>query len=242
MRGRAAGALLGVLALAAAVAGCGGASAGPKRAHDFPPEAGLLVAALGDSITAGSPRWDPDPGVRNRIGAPALDPESQYPYWAEVRLGGRARVRNCGVSGQRTDEIARRLDACATGAEVLIVQAGVNDLAQGRSVASAAANLRAMVRRGRARGLPVLLAELLPWNDGPPGSAAQIRALNRRIATIARDEDATLLPFHRALADPADPDRMPRALTADGEHPSVAGYRRLGAVVARALGGKAAGD
>ena len=37
----------------------------------------LLVAALGDSITAGSPAWDPDPAVRERIG-PALDERSQF--------------------------------------------------------------------------------------------------------------------------------------------------------------------
>ena len=43
------------------------------------------MAALGDSITAGSPLWDPDEGVRAQIGR-AADPASQYEYWAQRRL------------------------------------------------------------------------------------------------------------------------------------------------------------
>ena len=34
-----------------------------------------IVAALGDSITAGSPGWDPDPAVR--AGMPEPNPESR---------------------------------------------------------------------------------------------------------------------------------------------------------------------
>src|SRR3712207_28109 len=73
-----------------------------------------VIAALGDSITAGSPYWDPDPIVRDRIG-PDLDPDSQFPLWAEARLGRGYAVRNCGVFGERTDQIAARLDRCAEG-------------------------------------------------------------------------------------------------------------------------------
>jgi hypothetical protein len=43
-----------------------------------------VVACLGDSITAGSPLWDPDPDVRARLGA-ALDERSQWEWWATLR-------------------------------------------------------------------------------------------------------------------------------------------------------------
>src|SRR2546422_676976 len=57
------------------------------------------------------------------------DPRSQYEYWAH-RDDPRLRFRNCGIYGERTSQIAARLRACARGADVLIVQGGINDIAQ----------------------------------------------------------------------------------------------------------------
>jgi lysophospholipase L1-like esterase len=188
------------------------------------------VATLGDSITAGAPGWDPDPQVRAVLDPPA-NPRSQYQFWAQRRLGAKLRFRNCGVSGETTDEIAARLDECAAGAAVLIVQGGVNDIARGLSVEEAALNLERMVRRGRALGLRVAVAELLPWSNGYPEAAPAVARLNRLLADIARRERVMLLRFHRAVEDPRRPGRMRPDWTSDGDHPSVDGYRRLGEVV-----------
>jgi lysophospholipase L1-like esterase len=184
------------------------------------------VATLGDSITAGSPLWDPDPLTRARIGG-ALDERSQWQWWA-ARLHDGLAFRNCGIYGQRTDEIAARLDACAEGADVLVVQGGINDIAQGKPVAAAAENLRAMVRRGRELGLGVVVADVLPWNGGYPRAAAAIDELNRLILAIAAQERVRRLPFHDTLLDPERPGRMRDDWTEDGDHPTVEGYRRLG--------------
>ena len=189
-----------------------------------------LVAALGDSITAGSPLWDPDPSVREQIGD-ALNPESQFEHWAQLRLKG-FRFRNCGVFGERTDEIAERLDSCAKGAEVLVVQGGINDIAQGMPVEGAARNLRAMVERGREKGLRVAIVEVLPWNNGGARAAGPIRRLNKLIGAIGRDLGVRVYPWYRRLEDPASAGRMREALTDDGDHPSVEGYRALAEDVA----------
>ena len=225
-----AGAVIPLISLVLALVvttGCGDSEPSTAAGRDAqPPE--TLVAALGDSITAGAPLWDPDPGVRSEIVDP--DRRSQYGYWAERALRG-TRFRNCGVSGERTDEVATRLDGCAEGADVLIVQGGVNDIAQGLPVDGAAANLRAMVRRGKRLGLRVAVAELLPWNGGYPGAERPIRELNRRIAAIAREEGVTVLDWYEVLEDPRRPGRMRLRLTSDMAHPSVAGYRRMGEAV-----------
>jgi lysophospholipase L1-like esterase len=219
--------MLAFAAFTAFAGGCGGQD--PRPATDPRAPAGAtVVAALGDSITAGAPLWDPDPAVRSQI--PDPDRRSQYGYWAERSLAGTS-FRNCGVSGQRTDEIAARLDECAGGADVLIVQGGVNDIAQGLPVENAADNLRAMVRRGERLGLRVAIAELLPWNGGYPEAERPIRELNRRIASVAGQEGVTVIPWYEVLEDPRRPGRMRPRWTSDLAHPSVAGYRRLGAAV-----------
>ncbi|MBW8741540.1 MAG: SGNH/GDSL hydrolase family protein [Acidobacteria bacterium] len=192
-----------------------GSPSGPIPAADRR----IVVATLGDSITEGSPDHD------SRRGG---NVESQWQHWA-ARRDPRLEFRNYGVYGQRTDEIARRFDDCVPGADVLVVQGGINDIAQGRSVEAAAANLRATVVRGVALGVQVAICDVLPWNNGWPDAEPSIRALNALVARIAHDERVALLPFHDTLEDPACRGRMKAEWThADGDHPSVAGYRRLG--------------
>jgi lysophospholipase L1-like esterase len=176
----------------------------------------MIVAALGDSITEGSP------GLRG------------WDVWA-AQTDSRFELRNCGIYGQRTDEIAARLEECARGAEMLIVQGGINDIAQGRDVENAAANLHAMVGRGKELGLRVALVDVLPWNNGWPNAEPEIRRLNALIREIALEEDVTLLPFHDTLEDPGRPGRMREEWTHEGDHPNEDGYRRLADVVLRAL-------
>lgn len=243
---RRAGCLIVVLAL---LAGCGRDDGGsrtlttPKQA---PPSSGttpaavhpdaLKVAALGDSISAGSPLWDPDQAVRDKLGD-SQTPASQYEYWAEKALGGSAKVQfqNCGVFGERTDQIAKRLDACADGAKVIVIQGGINDLAQGETPESAAAGLLSMVKRAKAMGLRAFLAEVLPWNGGYPAVTPKIKRLNVMIGRIGRGQRVPVLGFYKALEDPQRPGRMPSSLTLDETHPNPLGYRVMGKLVAKAL-------
>ena len=174
----------------------------------------IHVAAIGDSITAGSP-WDDDPEIGWPAAATETDPRLRFTVRA--------------VYGKRTDEIAAWLDEAAAGAEVLVVQGGINDLAQGRPVEGAAANLHAMIQRGQELGLRVAVADVLPWNNGWPRAEAAIRELNALINGIG----VPVLPFHDTLEDPEQPGRMRAEWTIEGDHPSEAGYRRLGRVAFR---------
>lgn len=180
-----------------------------------------IVACLGDSITEGSPYWD----SRSRTG----DPEGQWEHWA-AQTHPELRFANHGIWGERTDEIAARFDAAVAGADVVIVQGGINDIAQGRPVDEAAANLRRMVERGLALGLPLAVCDVLPWNNGSPEHGAQICELNERIQGLG----VPVLLFHDTLEDPGRPGRMKAEWTnEDGDHPSIAGYRRLGELAFR---------
>jgi lysophospholipase L1-like esterase len=183
-----------------------------------------LVAVVGDSISAGSPLWDPDPRVLARIGAGA-DERSQWQWWATKRdpsLQFRTRAEH----GRRTDEIARFLDDVVDGADLLVVQGGINDIAQRVSVETAGGNLATIVDQGRGRGLGVALADVLPWPAGDDRAAREIERLNELIHAIA---GVTALPFHDTLA-------AVEGWSDDGDHPSVEGHRLLGECAAERLG------
>jgi lysophospholipase L1-like esterase len=184
-----------------------------------------VVAVVGDSISAGSPLWDPDPAVRARIAAP--DERSHWQWWT-ARMDARLEFRTSAVYGERTDQIARRLDLVLPGADVLVVQGGINDVVQRRPVEEAGANLAAMLVRGRDAGATLAVTDVLPWNNGDERAADDIRRLNALIERLAADAEAHLIPFHATLADPGDPSRMGHGLSDDGDHPSIEGHRLLG--------------
>ncbi|MHB1467904.1 MAG: SGNH/GDSL hydrolase family protein [Solirubrobacteraceae bacterium] len=185
----------------------------------------IVVATLGDSITAGTPGWDPDSEVREAKGA--RDERSQYQYWAAAASPDLTFV-NHGVNGERTDQIALRLEHAARGADAIVVQGAINDIVQGRPVQDAAADLLAIAGRARRLGLPVAIADVLPWNNGWPDNAESIDELNRLVAEAAGEQSIPILPFHDTLASAEQPGCMPQEWTSDGSHPSVEGYRRLG--------------
>jgi lysophospholipase L1-like esterase len=185
----------------------------------------VIIACLGDSITAGSPLWDPDPEVRKKIEHP--DERSQWEWWA-MRMHGELDLRNFGVHGERTDQIAARFGHAVDGAEAIVVQGGINDIVQGRPVEQAAANLAGMLHRARHAGLRVAIADVLPWNNGDSRAAGDIDKLNELIRSIAEGQDVPLFRFSETLADPSRPTRMRETLTEDGDHPSVEGHRLLG--------------
>jgi lysophospholipase L1-like esterase len=207
--------------MALVLAGCGSdGDGGSGNGGDH-----RLVAALGDSITAGNPGYDPHPETRERLGL-GNDPESQWEWWAQKEHPD-LEFRNCGARGETTDAIAHRFEGCVTGADAVVIQGGINDLAQGLPPQAVLSNLRGMVRAAKEENLAVAIADLLPYNPAPQSDRV-IDRVNRQIEAVARSSGATYLPFHRVLEDPEHPGLMKREWTADGIHPSVEGYRRLG--------------
>ena len=186
------------------------------------------IAVVGDSISAGSPLWDPDPEVRARIEAP--DERSQWQWWA-AQANPSFEFHTSAVYGERTDQIAQRLDGVLAGADVLVVQGGINDIAQQHSIFVAVDNLTAMVERGLDAGLAVAVPDVLPWPRGNGRAVSEIEELNELLLRpiIRALDGVTLLPFHDTLAhagfDWSD----------DGDHPSVEGYRLLGECAASLL-------
>jgi lysophospholipase L1-like esterase len=199
------------------------ASAAPRRP--------LLVVALGDSTTAGTP------GFLSPLEAPPEgrgDPRSQYVYWLmRARPGWKA--LNRGVNGERADQIRARFarDVEAVHPRDVIVLAGVNDVYQGRSLGDAEKDLLWMYRRAKELGIVPVAASALPFTRATNDQNLRLAALNAWIRVTANAEKIPFCDAAAAVADPKDPSRLKGS--PDGYHPDVAGDRALGEALAKAL-------
>lgn len=191
-----------------------------------------VVAALGDSTTAGTPFF------KSPVEAPPDgegDATAPFPYWLMQARSGWD-VRNLGVNGERTDQIRARWDrdVAPLGAAAVIIIAGVNDVYQGRPIDHVTTELRAMYDLAAAARIPVVAGSIVPYNTATPEQNAKMRAINDWIrAEAARDANITFADTRAAAARDDDPDKL-RA-SPDGLHPDEDGYRRMAGAIAKVL-------
>lgn len=179
-----------------------------------------IVTLLGDSITAG-------------LGLPSRD-ALPIRLEAEVnRLGGRARVRGAGVSGDTSAAGLARVDfSVQADTAVCVVALGGNDLLQGLDPRRTSQNLDRIVAKLKARRIKVVLAGMRP----PPAlGRSYARDFAAIFPALAKKHGAVLYPD--LLAGVAG---VPRLNQRDGIHPNAEGVkiiaRSLAPTVVRALG------
>lgn len=184
----------------------------------------MLIVALGDSTTAGTPLF------KSPIEAPPDgegDHTSQYAYWLVERRPF-WRVLNRGVNGERSDEILQRFDRDVLERRpyVVVVIAGVNDVCQGKSVDHTTRHLRRIYERAAEAQIVVVAGSILPFDDATREQNAKMARVNAWIREqAAADPNITFVDTRKALAARDDPDRL--VSTDDGQHPDIAGYRRM---------------
>ena len=192
----------------------------------------MVIVALGDSTTAGTP------GFKSPVEAPPDgegDERSQFAYWL-TSAHPDWRVLNRGVNGERSDEIADRFvrDVLTHQPGLVIVIAGVNDVYQGRSVEDTTRHLRSIYDRAARAGIPVVAGSIVPYNTATPDQNARMHVINAWIrAEASRDANVTFVDTRAAVASPQDPDRL--AGSPDELHPDVDGYRRMAEALAPAI-------
>ncbi len=198
------------------IAAAAGLAAFPAAAAPTKPP---VVTILGDSITAG-------------LGLAAGDALPARLQAALAAIGVSATVRGAGVSGDTTAGGLARLDfSVQPDTRVCVIELGANDYLQSVEPKLMQANLTAIVRRLKTRGVAVVLAGS---NAPRTGSGAYGRAFDAVFPSVARAGGATLAPD--LLAGVED---RPGFRQADGLHPNAAGVNiiaaRLAPAVARAL-------
>jgi acyl-CoA thioesterase-1 len=164
------------------------------------------ILAYGDSLTAGY-QLRPGEGF-----APQLE--------KALRAKGRnVTVINAGVSGDTTAQgkarIAWGLAGMKTKPDLVILELGANDMLRGQPPATAKANLDAMIKDFKARGIRVLLAGMLAQ---PNLGAAYTREFNALYPALAASNKVTLYPFFMDGVA-----AVPGLQLADGLHPTAKG-------------------
>jgi lysophospholipase L1-like esterase len=184
----------------------------------------VVIVALGDSTTAGTPFFsspaEVPPEGRGNEKAP-------YTYW--LGQGHPSwKVMNRGVNGERSDEVSARFesDVLAVHPRLVIIFAGVNDTYSGVPVEKTEENLRLMYRRALAAGIFPVAATILPFDRADPASAAKIDVINAWIREEAHTLKIALCDFNAIAAKPAHPHELRGS--PDGLHPDLATYRRMG--------------
>jgi len=188
-----------VLLLAIAVAGCG------ERPKLTPLPGDAVVLAFGDSLTYGT----------------GANENESYPAQLELLIG--RRVVRAGVPGEVTAQALARLPGMLDehSPRLLLLCIGGNDFLRRLGNPQAAANVRAMVKLAKGRGIDVLLI-----GTPEPGFAVSPPAFYAQIAKEFR------LPYEEAAIGYVLKDN---ALKSDQIHPNAQGYRVIAERVAGAL-------
>jgi len=190
-----------------------------------------VIVGLGDSTTAGTP------GFLSPLEAPPYgsgNPESQYSYWM-MKARQEWTVLNRGINGQRSDEIMSRFerDVVKASPAVVIILAGVNDIYQELGIGAVKRNLESMYLLAERSRIVPLGATVLPYNTAGRRESQAITELNRWVAAAARVRGRLFCDTNLATRDKTNPNRL--ASSPDGLHPDVAGYKRMGEALSRAL-------
>ncbi|SIO30670.1 acyl-CoA thioesterase-1 [Vannielia litorea] len=174
----------------------------------------VVVAALGDSLTAGY-------GLPQEEGfVPVLQ------GWLSEQ-GAEVELRNAGVSGDTTAGGLSRVEWTLTeDVDALIVELGGNDMLRGVDPAASRGNLDGILKAAEARDLPVLLVGLAAsGNFGPDYKAA----FDAMYPELAETYGTLLYPdFFAVLTGREDQAAARRELMqGDGIHPSAEGVRLI---------------
>ncbi|USQ83167.1 SGNH/GDSL hydrolase family protein [Streptomyces phaeoluteigriseus] len=203
------------------------------------------IALLGDSLTDGfgstpgaDRRWSDQ--LARRTGRPVLN----------AGIGGNLLLNDSAWYGEKALHRLRRDVLEQPGVDTLVVLLGLNDVGFGETdeqptykpapvleAEELIAGHRELIRQARGRGLRAVGATLLPFggSDHWGEHAAEVSHEVDEWVRRSGEYDA-VVDLRRALADPADPDRLhPAYDSGDHLHPDDAGYAVMAEAVAARL-------
>lgn len=197
------------------------------------------LAVAGDSIVEGHPTWLSHYDV-GPAGTLTDEPWYQLRQLIKSTQINGFEYQNFGMGGQtyafcETNAVP---DALATGAEVILILAGVNDINNSRTWADVLANLDAIkvLFDASTTAVKLLIGEILPWTNGTDAQALTVRTWNTNIAAWCTTNSATLIPWHNTMgkvrSSTGELDDLKTAYDLDGVHLTPAGYAAMATIAA----------
>jgi lysophospholipase L1-like esterase len=199
------------------------------------------LAVTGDSISAGFYDWQghEDAGP---VGTITSDPWYQMRQLVNgAQLNG-FEYQNFGKGAQSYSWVVSTglPDALASGAKVILIHCGVNDINTSRTWAQVEANLDSIKTLYAASSSAELLVfdEILPWTNGTDGQADTVRLWNANLATWITANTTGPKPIKLCLCHDAmgkirvstgflDDLQTTPDYDSDGVHPTALGYGQL---------------
>lgn len=215
----------------------------PALAAECPPVREALAPLLGvqAELDAGQPLTIVALGSSSTEGAGASSPRANYPARLEALLrralpGVELRVINAGKSGETSAEMLARLqhDVLAHDPDLVIWQAGGNEVLLDRDPAQFLALMRDGLRRLREAGVEVVLMD----NQRSPRivNAPASRSFDEAMQSLAREERVPLFARSRLMQRWREAGLPPSEVTSpDGLHHNDRGYACLAEALAAAL-------
>jgi len=149
---------------------------------------------------------------------------------------------NRGISGQTSPQMLLRFrqDVINLMPDVVVILAGTNDIAGNTGPATLETimgNIASMAELAKANKTKVVLSSVLPAFDYPwkPGMhpVEKIAKLNDMIKEYAAKNNCVYLDYYGAMAD--ERKGLPKALSPDGVHPNLAGYKIMEPLAEKAI-------
>ena len=164
--------------------------------------------------------------------------------WAKHRPGffSANNFTGRGISGQTSSHMLVRFqeDVIALHPKAVVILAGLNDLAQNNgtiSVENIFGNIKSMCQLAKANGIEPAVASLLPsdsirWNKSVKAGDS-VRRLNQMLRDYAAENKFIYVDYYTALDNGTG--HMDTNVSADGVHPTLAGYDIMEAVAKKSL-------
>lgn len=191
-----------------------------------------IFMGIGDSIAAGHNRF-----TSPEEGGPSGNYLSQpWPYISDLTSG--AGFYNAGIGSTMSANTNSRIQALLTSKtpSKVYVQIGINDLAAGGvSLSSYMSNISSIYTKVVNAGAELILNQILPYSLSSNAYTETVKLWNASLEKFGYDNNVKVVGTFQDMASTTTDDALNFQYDGgDSAHPSVAGYARMGTLMANA--------